>query len=438
MARAGRSAAWGAGEAVDVAYLVLGLVIGAAGGVYVGLLRGRTGSAQAGAVLEEVRRRAEAVEGELAEARRALEAERAAGADRQARLESAREHFAEQRRQLEEMDRKVRETFQALASAALRGNNEQFVALAEEKLKPLREQLTRYEQQIKELEDARAKAYGGLAERLAAMQQAEERLHRETAQLVAALRSTGAKGRWGEVSLQRIVELAGMTEHCDFEVQSTQPGGRRPDLVVHLPNGRLLAVDSKVNTSAYLDAMNAADEAERKRHLGRFAEQVRATLRGLAAREYWRGLPAAPEFVVMFIPGEAFFSAAVTVDGDLLADAAGEKVILASPTTLIALLLAVQHGWQQQRMAENAERIAAAGRELYERLCVFVTHLEAIRAGIEKTAEAYDKAVGNWVSRTQPSALRLRELGVGDRDLPELGPVQAGLRRLPPAAGDGG
>lgn len=416
----------------DIAFLILGLLLGGAAGVYAGLLRGRTRSAQAEALLDEARRQVEAREAELTGVRQALEVEKTAAADRQARLESAREHFAEQRRQIEEMEKKVRETFQALASAALRGNNEQFITLAEEKMKPLRDQLARYELQIKSLEEARAKAYGGLAERLTAVQQGADRLNHETSQLVAALRSPGAKGRWGEVTLQRIVELAGMTEHCDFEVQPTQPGGRRPDLVVHLPNDRLLAVDSKVNTSAYLDAVNAADEAARGRHLAKYVEQVRATLRGLAAREYWRQFAAAPEFVVMFMPGEAFFAAAVNADSDLIVDAAKDKVVLASPTTLIALMMAVQHGWQQQQVAENAEQIAALGKELYERLCTFVNHLTDIRVGIEKTAEAYDRAVGNWLSRTQPSALKLRELGVGGKDLPDLGPAQARMRPLPP------
>ena len=297
-----------------------------------------------------------------------MERQKVAGAESNARLESAREHFAEQQRLFEEMQKKVKETFTALSATALKSNNEQFLTLAETKMKPLREQLLRYEQHIKELEKTRAEAYGGLNKQLTTLEGRSDRLGRETSQLVAALRQSGAKGKWGEATLQRIVELSGMSKHCDFDTQATLSGGQRPDLVVRLPGDRMLAVDSKVNTSAYLDAMNATDEAERSVLLTKYAGEVRNTLKALGAKEYWKQFAPAPEFVVMFMPGEAFFAAAVSQDRDLLVDGIDRGVILASPTTLIALLLAVRHGWRQQDMAENAERIATAGRELYERL----------------------------------------------------------------------
>lgn len=428
----------------EALWILLGMAIGIAAGVYLGMLRGRRGmetdlAAARGelagslATLHELRTQLTSRDRELAELRAALEVEKVAGAESRARLESAREHFAEQRRQIEQMQEKAREAFAALSSAALKSNNEQFITLAEAKFKPIREQLERYEQHVKEIEEARNKAYGGLKEKLETLEQRSDRLSSETSQLVAALRQSGAKGKWGEVTLQRIVELCGLNEHCDFDTQSSIEGGLRPDLVVHLPGGRSLVVDSKVSTSAYLDAVEAASEDERKRHLDRFVSGVRTTMRNLAGKEYWRQFSPAPEFVVMFMPGESFFSAAVAQDRDLLVTGVDQGVLLASPTTLIALLQAVRHGWQQQQVAENAEKIAAAGRELYDRLCTFVSHLDGIRAALEKAAEAYNKAVGNWSSRTEPSARRLKELGAADasKELPDLQMVEANMRALP-------
>ena len=433
----------------EALWILLGMAIGIAAGVSLGMLRGRRGMetdlaaarnelAGSLATLHELRTQLTSRDRELAELRAALEVEKVAGAESRARLESAREHFAEQRRQIEQMQEKAREAFAALSSAALKSNNEQFITLAEMKFKPIREQLERYEQHVKEIEEARNKAYGGLKEKLETLEQRSDRLSSETSQLVAALRQSGAKGKWGEVTLQRIVELCGLNEHCDFETQSSIEGGLRPDLVVHLPGGRSLVVDSKVSTSAYLDAVEAASEDERKRHLDRFVSGVRTTMRNLAGKEYWRQFSPAPEFVVMFMPGESFFSAAVAQDRDLLVTGVDQGVLLASPTTLIALLQAVRHGWQQQQVAENAEKIAAAGRELYDRLCTFVSHLDGIRAALEKAAEAYNKAVGNWSSRTEPSARRLKELGAADasKELPDLQMVEANMRALPGVEND--
>jgi DNA recombination protein RmuC len=430
-------------------FLILGLFLGAALGVWVGILRGRRAgterAAQLGneiaglnATLGEVRRQLDGREAELTAVRVALDAEKVAAVDAKARLEAERKNLTEQRRQIEELDKRMRDAFQSLSAAALKSSNEQFVILADAKMKPLREQLERYEKQIAELEKARSTAYGGLSQRLESMQQHEERLGRETAALVAALRHSGAKGKWGEIALQRIVELTGMTEHCDFEKQVTVAGetGRlRPDMVVHLPGGRTLVVDSKVNTAAYLDAANATDEAERKRHLEKYAGDVRGTLKALGGKEYWRQFSPTPVLVVMFMPGEAFFAAAISQDWDLIVDGLGMGVLPASPTTLIALLHAVQHGWQQQRAAENAEKIVEAGRELYDRLCTFVKHLEGIRAGIEKTAEAYNEAVGNWERRTLPGVRKLKELGAAEagKEMVDLTPADVPLRALPPA-----
>jgi DNA recombination protein RmuC len=429
---------------IEAILIIVGLIIGGVVGIYIGIMRGKSAVAgdvasQAGEVagltasLGEVRGQLDSRETELEAMRKAVETQKVAGAEANARLEAAREHFAEQRRQIEEMEKKVKETFAALSAAALKSSNEQFITLAEAKMKPLREQLERYEQHLKVLEKARAEAYGGLNKQLEQAEGTRQQLSRETQQLVAALRHPGTKGKWGEMSLKRIVELCGMTEHCDFETQSTQESRQRPDLVVHMPGGRLLAIDSKVNIGAYLDAVGATEEEQRKQSLKKYAGVVRDTMRQLGRKDYWQQFSPAPEFVVMFMPGEAFFAAAVSQDGDLIVDGLKSRVLLASPTTLIALLLAVAHGWQQQQLAENAEHIAAAGRELYERLCKFVEHLDEVREGIEKAAGAFNKVVGNWESRTLPSARKLKELGAADagRDMIDLKRADAQMRSLP-------
>jgi DNA recombination protein RmuC len=421
---------------------LLGVVVGGVIGLYLGALRGRSALsgevASATAALGEVRGQLSARESELQAARQIIETERVTGAESRTRLEAEQKNLAEQRRQFDQIGQNLKETFTALSATALKSSNEQFLTLAEAKMKPLREQLERYEQQIRVLEKARQEAYGGLSERLESLKQGEERLGKETSALVSALRHSGAKGKWGEIALQRIVELTGMTEHCDFDKQVSvagETGRQRPDLIVRLPGGRTLVVDSKVNTAAYLDAANATEEAERNRHLEKYASDVRGTLKALGGKEYWKQFSPAPALVVMFMPGEAFFAAAVSRDWDLIADGLSMHVLPASPTTLIALLHAVQHGWQQQQAAENAQKIVDAGRELYDRLCVFVGHLDAVRQGIAKAGEAYDKALGNWEKRTLPSARRLKELGAAEagKELPELTATELAPRPWPAA-----
>lgn len=459
----------------DALLLTIGLALGAAAGYALGLLRARRAdtadtarlsgeNAALAATLNEVRAHLAARDADLARSRESAAAELAAlrqskdtelaalrdELERQrvhvgqvnARLDAAREHFAEQRRTIEDMDKKVRETFTALSSEALKNSNQQFITLADEKLKPLREQLARYETQIKELEKARAEAYGGLAKHLTRLEEGREALARETRQLVSALRQPGAKGKWGEVGLKNLVEKLGMSPYCDFIEQGTvgdgDAGRQRPDLVVRLPGERFLAIDAKVNASAYLDAVQAADEAEKSRLLKKFAADVAATMKALGAKEYWSRLGQSPELVVMYMPGEAFFAAAVETAPDLLADGIDRRVLLASPTTLAALLMAVRYGWQQQQIAENAARIAEAGRELYDRLVKFTEHFDAIRLGIERAAKAYDQAVGNWQARTEPAARRLKELDAAatTAELADLKPVDAPMRPLLPPEPD--
>jgi DNA recombination protein RmuC len=426
---------------IEAILLIVGLIIGGAAGWYTGLMRGRGGLtgevAGLSASLEEVRQQVAAREAEIKTLRETLDAEKATGVDSKARLEAAREHFAEQRRQIDEMEKKVKDTFAALSAAALKSNNEQFVTLADAKMKPLREQLQRYEKQIAELEQTRAKAYGGLSEQLEQMERQRKQLSRETQALTAALRQPGAKGRWGEAGLRNLMERTGMSPYCDFDEQISVGGAddrRRPDVVVRLPGGGSLVVDAKVNTSAYLDAVEATDEAEKERFLAKYAGEVRNTFRALGAKDYWRQFDHAPEFVVMFMPGEAFFAAAVSQDRDLISDSMDKGVLLASPTTLAALLMAIKHGWQQQQVAENAQQIAKAGRDLYDRLCVFVGHLDAVRGGLEKAGDAYNKAIGSWEKRTLPGVKKLKDLGADTgKTLADLKPTETVLRALPPA-----
>lgn len=430
----------------DIVGILLGLAIGGAIGVVVGRLLGRRSGedeaaqsandvAALNATLAEVRSRLDAREKEVVSLQNALTSEKTVTADSRARLESAREHFAEQRKQIEEMEKKVKETFAALSAAALDRNNEQFVKLADARMTPLREQLERYETQIKGLEQARATAYGSINERLDALKLNEDQLSRETRLLVSALRQSGAKGKWGEVSLRNLIELTGMSSYCDFNEQAmleTDSSRMRPDMVVRLPGGRSLVIDSKVNASAYLDAMEATEEDQKQRHLTKFAGDVRATMRMLASKEYGRLSDQSAEFVVMFMPGEAFFAAALAQDRGLLEEGMKNRVLLVSPTALAALLMAIRHGWQQQQVAENAQEIARAGRELYDRLCKFTEHLDGIRRGIEGAASAYNNAVGNWESRTLPGAKRLKELdaAAATKEIDELPPVKTVLRPL--------
>lgn len=422
-----------------VLYIIVGVAMGAVAGIYIGILRGRAALSGDVAALNatgaEIRSQLLAREAELTALRETLSRQEKTAAESQARLESAREHFAEQRRQIEEMEKRVKETFAALSGAALKSSNEQFMTLADAKMKPLREQLERYETHIKELEKTRAEAYGGLSKQLQRIEEGREMLSRETRQLVAAMRQSGAKGRWGEVTLRNVVELCGMSAYCDFNEQATlaTPDARlRPDMVVKLPGGRSLVIDSKVNATAYLDAIDAPSEDEKNRQLGKFVSDVRGTLKSLSAKEYWNRLGQTPEFVVMFMPGEAFFAAAIAKDSALIEDGMNQRVLIASPTTLAALLMAIRYGWQQQQVAENAEKIAAAGRDLYDRLSTFSKYLDDIRGGIEKAAKAYDQAVGNWESRTLPGAKRLKELdaAAANKELTELRRTELNMRQV--------
>lgn len=380
------------------------------------------------------------------------------------RLEEEREQAGEKLELLAAAEKKLAETFDSLARRALDANAESFLREAKQRFEalqaaaqgdleqrrqavealvtPMREQLARYESGVRELEKARQQAYGTLSEQVRALVATQERLQLETGNLVKALRAPQVRGRWGEMQLKRAVEFAGLVDHVDFVEQETTTGEdatQRPDLIVRLPGGKRVVVDAKAPLAAYLEAVEARDEDVRLRHLADHARQVRDHVRKLSAKSYWSQFPEAPDFVVLFLPGETFFAAALEQDPKLIEDAFSESVVLATPTTLVALLKSVAYGWRQEKLAANAREIAAAARELYDRTRVFSEHFAAVGKGLDTAVAAYNRGVGSYVSRVVPQGRRLEELGAGgDKVLAEPDAIDAAPRELPAGDGDSG
>ncbi|MFZ0468539.1 MAG: DNA recombination protein RmuC [Thiogranum sp.] len=374
-------------------------------------------------------------------------------------LEAQREVVEEKTRTFEQARQQFESTFKSLAGDVLKSNSSEFLKLAEtnfkvlhnqasgqleqrEKavesmVKPIREALDKTDQHIRRMEKDREAAFGSLTQHLKFMAQAQEQLQGETRNLVKALRRPEVRGQWGEMTLKRLAELAGMVEHCDFDQQrsvTTDSGKQRPDMVVRMPGGREIIVDAKAPMDAYLGAVEAQDDTVRAAEIQRHARNVRARVRELSSKGYWQQFPQSPDFVVLFIPGDQFLSAALEIDPKLLEDAMTDKVVLATPSSLVALLRAIAYGWRQEALAENAEHIRTVGEELYERLSTFADHLGKLGSHLTRSVESYNKAVGSFDGRVLPGARKFREMGIRrKKDLPEPEPVD----RLPrPVQGD--
>jgi DNA recombination protein RmuC len=302
-----------------------------------------------------------------------------------------------------------------------------------ELLAPIRDTLSRYDDALAQLGRAQAQVAGQIGERLDAVVLSGESLRRETQQLSQALRAPTVRGQWGELQLRRVCELAGMLAYCDFEPQvsvRTDDGVQRPDLIVRLPGDRRLVVDAKAPLSGYLEAMAAPDDRQRSARLADHAAQVRAHVHKLSAKRYWSQFDDAPDFVVLFLPGEAFFAAALDADPTLLESALGDRVLLATPTTLIALLKAAAYGWRQERVAQEAEQVALLGRELHERLSVFDEQLLELGRGLQRAVTAYNRALGSLESRVLVTARKLGELSGVEQPLEALPTLELSVRNV--------
>jgi len=332
---------------------------------------------------------------------------------------------------LQQAQAKLTDTFKALAADALRSNNDEFLKRAGESLvKPVAESLKGVNDKIVELEKARNTAYGSLSEQLKTLALAQTSLQTETTKLSTALSATKTAGTWGELQLRRVVELAGMVEHCDFSEQESA-GGQRPDLIVHLPRGQQIVVDAKAPTDAFREAAAAADPKLRALKLAEHAAKVRGHVDALSAKAYWEQFQPSPEFVVLFLPGDQFLAAALEADPALLDRAIRNKVLPATPSVLVALLKAAALGWRQEAVSQNAAEISELGRQLYDRIATYTEHFERVGKSLETATKSYNAAVGSLEGALLPGARKFAELGAkGAKDLPEIGPIETAPREI--------
>jgi len=420
---------------MNALWLLIGLIFGA--GVVALAARARL------RVLAPEAERAGVLERELVRAQAELEHERSRAEERLVTLGDAQERLSD--------------SFKALSAEALQSSLAQLAELSKAQLQtaqeqakgdldkrqqaveslvaPLREQLGRVDGQLLRLDQERRESRGRLEAQLKTLNETGDRLRTETGALVTALRKPNARGQWGQMQLRNVVELAGMVRHCDFTEQSSLAGDDttlRPDLIVNLPGGKQVVVDAKAPLQGVLDAYQARDEAERQAHLRDHARLLRKHVKSLADKAYWAGLDTTPDFVVMFLPGEHLYGAALEVDPTLIEEAMARRVLITTPTTLLGLLRAVGYGWQQERVAESAQAISDLGRELHGRLVKLSTLVATLGTRLNSTVKAYNEAVGSYESRVLPAARRFADHGAATegRELLELEPVTTSARHL--------
>lgn len=448
------------GAAIAVVIVIVGLIASSGKKAAVAAVEGRLGG-----LLDAEKRRAEDLNTRLKESEKSNAALKenafdltSTEAGLRVRLEAEQKRLKQNEELLAKVEQKFSDTFKALSQDALKASQEQFLQLAktsfkaeqdsaqanmdkrvdavERMVKPINESLDKAQQQAQELEKAREGAYTSLREQVRHMQDTHIGLQKETSQLVKALRQPTGRGQWGEMQLRRVVEMSGMQEHCDFEIQTTtttdEGKNLRPDLIVKLPGGQNIIVDSKAPMDAYLEAIETDDDAVKEVALARHAAQVRTHIQQLSSKKYQDQFETSPEFVVLFLPSEAFFSAALDQDSTLIEKGVDQGVILATPTTLIALLRAVAYGWRQEALAQNAQEISGVGQELYERLAKFTEHIDKIGKSLGATVNHFNAAVGTFDSRVMVSARKFEELGAAPEQtsLTDAQPCERVIRDL--------
>ena len=438
------------------AYLLIGLIIGGGLGALIGWLAGRGGRAIAptdSGLVDELRQQVAQREAGLTQLRGDLSATSNARAAAEAKHAASEKMLVEQRALQDKALADLREAFKALSADALKQSAPEFLRLAEQSfgrfqetakgdlaqrqeaikgmVEPLKQQLETYQKRLQQSETAQASTLGEVKKQLETLSQSSVSLAAETAQFRSVLKSNQARGRWGEETLRRVVEVAGMSAHCDFTEQ-TQAGDNRPDLVVKLPGDRVIIVDAKVPDLDFLNAAESAEPAKRAESLAAHAAKLKLTIKALADRDYPAQFSNALDYVVLFLPAESLFSAALEGGRDLMVWAQGRRIILATPSSLIAILRSVSLSWQQHAQTENAQKIAEAAKEFYTRMVKFTEHFEKIRAGLERANAAFNDASASFQTRVRPAGERLAELGGGEtgKNLADIPPLETSPQKL--------